>query len=214
MEVFYMSEEIKQVQNAEVHIINVNVDELIDKAVEKAFSAGRNLEKIESRKKRNPFMEETEKRLYAYPDLQLKVEKTKADIEDLKKEIDDYEKTGEAQGRSKDIVCASSSGGQRLTYQEKHEAIIQDKQLSLERTKKEIKEIDDTIEILSYQDKNKQVIEPWIDTVKLKYFECMRDDEIAELLHCDKTTVWRNRSRILSRLMTLWYGADALSKSS
>lgn len=209
-----MSEEVKQVQNAEVHIVDINVDELIDKAVEKAFSAGRSLEKIESRKKRNPFLDETEKRLYAYPDLQLKVEKTEADIADLKKEIDDYEKTGEAQGRSKDIVCASSSGGQRLTYQEKHEAIIQDKQLSLDRTKKEIKEIDDMVEILSWRDKNKTVKEVWVDTLTMKYFESKKDDEIADLLHCDKTTVWRNRSRILSRLTTLWYGADALSKSS
>lgn len=189
---------------------NINIEEIINKAVEKAFLAGRKLEKMERKKKRSPYFEEAERRLRAYPDLKLKIEKTLLDIEDLKKEIVDYQKTGQAQGRSKDIVCITNLGGRRISFIEKKEALILDRELSLRQTQKEIHEIDETIDILSWQDKNKTVTEPWIDTVKLKYFENMKDDEIAELLHCDKTTVWRNRSRIMNRLLTLWYGIKAL----
>lgn len=205
----------KKIENAEVTIVDIDIEKVIDRAVEKAFTAGRSLEKIESRKKRNPLLDETEKRLYAYPDLQLKIEKNIQCIADLRAEIEDYEKTGEAQGRSKDIVYIPSGGtGHRLTFQEKKEFIIAEKEASMERTKKEIKEIDEVVEILSWKDKERTIKEPWIDTLTMKYFELKKDDEIADVLHCDKSTVWRNRGRLLSRLMTLWYGADAISKTS
>ena len=38
----------------------------------------------------------------------------------------------------------------------------------------------------------------------------MNDEEIAEKIHCDPTTVWRNRKRLIQRLAVRLYGVDAV----
>ena len=41
-------------------------------------------------------------------------------------------------------------------------------------------------------------------------FKELTDEEIAGEIHCDATTVWRNRKRLVQRLAVRLYGADAL----
>lgn len=53
--------------------------------------------------------------------------------------------------------------------------------------------------------------DPYFVTVTGKYFEQMTDAAIADQIHCDITTVWRNRNRLLYRLTILLYGADAVN---
>lgn len=53
--------------------------------------------------------------------------------------------------------------------------------------------------------------DPYYVTVTGKYFEQMTDAAIADQIHCDTTTVWRNRNRLLCRLTILIYGAEAVS---
>lgn len=53
--------------------------------------------------------------------------------------------------------------------------------------------------------------DPYYVTVTGKYFEQMTDAVIADQIHCDTTTVWRNRNRLLYRLAILLYGAEAVN---
>lgn len=188
----------------------IDIDNIIYEAVQKAIEVGRKIERLQSKKKGNPYFEDAERRLRAYPDLKIKAERITRDIEDLKKEIVEYKKLGEIQDRSKDIVFLTPHGGEKISLIERKEALILDKELDLKQTQREIREIEEIIEILSWQDRKRTIPEPWIKTITLKYFEGMKDDDIAERLHCDKTTIWRNRGRIMNRLLTLWYGIEAV----
>jgi len=52
--------------------------------------------------------------------------------------------------------------------------------------------------------------EEYKDIIKLYYFESKPQEEIAKLLHCVETTVWRQRKRLVDKLAIILYGADAV----
>ena len=52
--------------------------------------------------------------------------------------------------------------------------------------------------------------DPYYLAVDGKYIQRMNDEEIAEKIHCDPTTVWRNRKRLIQRLAVRLYGVDAV----
>jgi hypothetical protein len=191
------------VRNADVRIVDVDIRDLIQKAV----NAGRSAERKEAKQRKNPFLAETERRLYSYPDLNIKVRNDLLDIQDLEKEKKIYGGTSKA----KDIVFMPK-GGVRLDPEERQQALIDAKNASMEKTKKEIAAIDKVIETLSFKDAEKTFRDEYVDIIKLKYFKCMKPEEIAELIKCDKVTVYRNCSRLLNRLMVIWYGEEAFKK--
>lgn len=47
-------------------------------------------------------------------------------------------------------------------------------------------------------------------TVTGRYFEGMDDEQIGKLSHCDISTVWRNRKRLVHRISVYLYGAFAV----
>lgn len=49
----------------------------------------------------------------------------------------------------------------------------------------------------------------YYQTVTGRYFEGVDDEQIGKLLHCDVSTVWRNRKRLVQRISVYLYGAFA-----
>jgi len=135
----------------------------------------------------------TEKRLYAYTILKCK-------ITDLKEKIEEVQAYG-APTRSKSVVRFSKTG-MRLTPEEIAEALVQDMTADVAGNEAEIETIDKALTIIAD--------DPYADIIALKYFESKSKDEIADALHCDPTTVWRNGSRLVNRLAVFLYGVSAI----
>ncbi|MBE7025379.1 MAG: hypothetical protein E7408_04925 [Ruminococcaceae bacterium] len=52
--------------------------------------------------------------------------------------------------------------------------------------------------------------DPYYDILSLKYKEGIAEEEIAERLCCDPSTVRRNKNRLLERLAVIFFGIDVL----
>ncbi|MEA5059730.1 MAG: sigma factor-like helix-turn-helix DNA-binding protein [Candidatus Pelethousia sp.] len=50
--------------------------------------------------------------------------------------------------------------------------------------------------------------DPYYPAIELRYFQGMREVDIAERLQCDPATVRRNRARLVKRLALRLYGVD------
>ena len=135
----------------------------------------------------------TERRLYALPDLREKLE----DDRELLAEIRAY---GPRQ-RSKSITRFTKTGV-RLTPEEIFEAVVTDTEAEIAADEHEIEAIERALAAISD--------DPYYLAVTGKYIDHMTDEEIAGEIHCDATTVWRNRKRLVQRLAVRLYGADAL----
>jgi len=169
-----------------VDLVKKQVDREVKRSIEAIIKA-----RIES--ERNYF-KETERLLYNYPALKLKLAQDEEDLANgllVPKE------------RSKDIVCptGSSSYGPHdpLAQAERY---IAERKASMERTKHEIRRIDRALETI--QD------DPYYDIIPLKYWDLLPPAEIAEALHCDERTFYRHKNRLVNKLKVVLFGADAL----
>lgn len=172
-----------------------NIQAIIKAAVNEGIAAGRQA----ARQERTPY-QKTEKRLYALPAL---IKKVSIDEEELRRleSIDEVPYEGEIPGHSRDLVRLSS-GGSRLSAQEKLEAIIRN-------LKKEI--ATDRYEIDTMRQALQQLEEEYYySIIPAKYFEKRSDDDIAKELCCDDRTVRRQKSRLITELSVLLYGTQAL----
>ena len=52
--------------------------------------------------------------------------------------------------------------------------------------------------------------DPYYQTVTGRYVEGLDDAEIGRLIHCEVSTVWRNRKRLIQRISVYLYGAFAI----
>lgn len=183
-----MTAKAKQLANQNFEkIIERTVKKAINEAVLYGFEKGKTVDK--------DLFCKTETRLRAYKELKDNVKKYTLDIEDLKRE---------QPGRSKDIVRFGSAGnGTRLTLEEIQEARIIGVQKKIERDQPEIDEIDFALQAISG--------DKYYDVVTMKYFEGKNDDEIAEVMFCDSSTVRRNKNRLVRKIMVKLYGADAVT---
>ena len=138
----------------------------------------------------------TKKRLYAYPLLKGNIEQYKADIEDIKRENF---------GKSKSIVTfmAHSGGPEKPTLEELREAKILLVERKIARDEAEIKEINAALDSIKGDD--------YYPVIEMMFFLKLRQEEIAESMHCDKSTVWRQIGRLLDMMNISLYGADALA---
>jgi len=136
---------------------------------------------------------ETEKRLYAYPDLLEKIKSDKEKISELM--------THDAPTRSASIVRFQRSGV-RLSPEEILDCMVQDITATIAADQHEA----DTIAaaLARIQD------DPYYPAVSGKYIHGSPDEEIAALIHCDPSTVRRNRGRLIRRVAVWLYGAQAL----
>lgn len=135
----------------------------------------------------------TERRLYAIPDLQAK-------LKDDQEELEDTRKYG-LKERSHNITRFFKSGV-RLTPEQIMEAIIIDLEAAVASTSHELEALDKAL--ASIQD------DPYYLVVGGKYVQQMTDEEIGEQIHCDPSTVWRNRKRLVQRVAVRLYGAEAV----
>lgn len=50
--------------------------------------------------------------------------------------------------------------------------------------------------------------DPYIEAIRLKYCEELAEEEIADRMSCDTSTVWRNRNRIIKKMAILFFGYE------
>lgn len=173
----------------------INIQKLIEQAVSKAVKETVLLGAEQAKTEIKNVFKQTEIRLYAYPELRKNIDKYTLDIRDLRRETP---------GRSKDIVFYSThGGGTRLSAEEVQEGRIMVLQKKIYRDQSEIEEIDFALEAIK-DDEYYQVIE-------MRYFKGMKDDEIAESISCDPSTVRRNKNRLIRKVAVKLYGAQAVS---
>ena len=135
----------------------------------------------------------TEKRLYAYPVLQAKIQN---DLEIIS-EIIQYG----VHERSKSITRFIKSGT-RLDPDEIEEAVILDLRAEIANNQHEVVQIEKALEQIADDE--------YKDIIQYKYFEQKTDDKIAEQMHCAARTVRTHKSRLVGRLSVFLYGAGAL----
>ena len=172
-----------------VELVKKQVDREVKRSIEAIIKA-----RIEFEVGQRDYFKETEKLLYNYPALKLKLAQDEEDLANgllVPKE------------RSKDIVCptGSSSYGPHdpLSQAERY---IAERKASMERTKHEIRRIDRALETI--QD------DEYYDIIPLKYWDLLSPAEIAERLNCDERTYRRHKNRLVNKLKVVLFGADAL----
>ncbi|MBU2701674.1 hypothetical protein Ga0466249_002793 [Sporomusaceae bacterium BoRhaA] len=165
-------------------------EEKIDMLFQKAVTAGKRSEKQENNK-----YKKTEKRLYAYPVLKRNIARYKKDIIDIQKE--DLR-------TSKDFVLfvKNSGGAEKMDIEELRKAKILLIEQKIARDQKEIEEIDTALKEIENEE--------YYPIIELQYFKGMSQEQVAQQLHCDKVTIWRNRKLLINKLNYSLYGADAL----
>lgn len=136
---------------------------------------------------------DTERRLFAYPDLLEKIERDKKNLSELM--------THGTHARSKCVVRFSRSGV-RLSPEEILEAIIQDLTATIAADQHEADIIAAALDLI----KN----DPYYAVIAGKFLEYRTDEDIATDIHCDPSTVRRNRGRLIRRLAVWLHGVQAL----
>lgn len=135
----------------------------------------------------------TERRLRALPILRDKVEYDR-------ERLDEY-RSGVVRGRSKSITRFTTSGS-RVDPIEMIEALEQDTSAQIATDEYEIKLIEDALSTIEN--------DPYYAAVYDKYILEKPDDEIAEKIPCDPSTVRKNRGRLIRQLAVRMYGATAI----
>lgn len=169
---------------------NPSVEEIIKKAVDAGLEAGR---LSAERSSRNAF-KGTERRLYALPTLRQKLEDDRERLDEIK--------TYGPRSRSKSITRFGKSSV-RLTPEEILEAVVTDMEATIAADEYEIERMEKALSIIADDE--------YVKTVTGRYIEGLTDEEIAEAIHCDTSTVWRNRKRLVQRLSVWLYGAKAVN---
>ena len=161
----------------------------VEDIIHKAIAAQR----IASEQQAHDTFRMTEKRLYAYPVIKLKIAADRERIEDMRQDG--------APGMSKSVIRYQKPGV-RLTPDEIAETIIEGMLADIARNEHEFEAIEKALGIIrgdSYE-----------DIIKYKYFENKNDEEIAELMVCNASTIKRNKSRLVGRLAVFLYGVAAV----
>ena len=155
----------------------------------------KNLTYAGGKRKGKDWIKLTKKRLYAYPLLKGNIERCKLDIEDIKRE---------EFGKSKSITMFSINGGgaEKPTLEELREAKILLVERKIARDEAEIKEIDAALATVKD--------DYYYPAIEMMFFKRCKQDDIAEKLYCDKTTIWRQVGRLLDIMSITLYGADVL----
>ena len=162
--------------------------ESVQDIIKLAVEAGR----ISAERTARDAFKATERRLYALPILRLK-------LEDDRERLDEIRQYG-PRGRSKSITRFSKSGV-RLSPEEILEAVVADMESTIAADEYEVEAMERALAVISADD--------YYQTVTGRYVEDLPDEKVAELIHCDTTTVWRNRKRLVQRLAVWLYGAEA-----
>ena len=170
------------------------IDAALRNAADKAYSEGRKHRDQEIK----DYYKAAERRLYAYPDLVLNLEKYDLDVEDVKTEAN----IPGAGGRSKSIVYRPVTGGCIIAGKDE---ILEGKLAIIDsKRKRDQEEIDEVKYALGAIEND-----PDYMIIEYKYFDNMPEKEIADKVFCDERTVRRHKNRLLRKVMLRFYGADA-----
>ncbi len=119
---------------------------------------------------------------------------TEAEVATLRREKTKPQYGGEKQGTL--LFFTPTDAGQI-------EERVYDIQCELAFNRLTLRRIENAVEMLQN--------DPYYDILYLKYVIGMPEEEIAYQIHCDTSTVRRNKHRLLERLAVILYGASALS---
>lgn len=171
--------------------VSEEVMSIIQTTVEQSLTAARQAIQPEEGK---DYFKETEKLLYNYPVLKLK-------IEEDQKFLYDPDATAEPdQRKSKDIIKFTGNGGGHGLDIDRYTLGIKS---SMMRTRQEVKRIERALDTI----KN----DKYYEIINMKYFKGMTMEAIAEHFECEDKTARRNKNRIVNKLKIMLFGADALS---
>jgi len=176
-------------ENQMVEIEELTLEEIINTAVHKAVDAQR---AAGERQPKDAFSA-TEKRLYAYPIIKLKIASDREHIVEIQQ--------NGAPGRSK-IVIGLQKSGTRLTPEQIADVLIQDIKAQVAENEHEIETMDKALMTIAG--------DPYEDIIRLKYFEGKSGEEIAVILSCDPRSVVRHRSHLVGRIAVFLYGVAAV----
>lgn len=171
--------------------VSEEVMNIIQTTVEQSLTAARQTMQPEEGKE---YFRETEKLLYNYPILKLKVEEDE-------KFLFNPDATAETEQRkSKDIIRFSGTGGGHGLDIDRYTIGVKS---SMMRTRQEVKRIERALSTIK-DDKYYEIIE-------MKYFQEMTMESMAAYFDCDEKTIRRNKNRLINRLKIMLFGADALN---
>lgn len=166
----------------------INVNEIIAKTAKE--TARETMETLKSNKYLKDtlsYFKKTEILLYNYPKLKLAVDQKQEDI--------DYIEKNGLPGKSKSIVMYSSSGGGSSS--ERYLELIEKYKAEKVETERDIKRIEAALKKVSK--------EKYYEIIKLKYFDGLKDEEIALKIEKDMTTVYRNRKRLINDIKVILF---------
>ena len=137
----------------------------------------------------------TERRLRAYPALKANIKRYEADIEDI---------AHEDMGKSADIVMFQSHSGKspERDLEELRQEKIYGLTQKLHRDAKEVRELEVALDYVKEQE--------YYRIIPMIYFDGMSQKDIETEMHCDRTTICRNRKALVGKMSVVLYGAAAL----
>ena len=170
-------------------IAMAKTDDKIEYIIKKAVEAGR----LAGQRAPKDACKATERRLYALPILK---EKLADDMERLQ-ELQQYG----PRERSKSVTRFMKDGV-RLSREEVFEAQVMNLEAEIARDEHEIETMEKALSMIEG--------DPYYLAVTGRYLDNISDEEIAALIPCEATTIWRNRKRLVQRLAVRLYGAEAV----
>jgi len=174
--------------------VSQDIDTKIQYAIQEALRAGYAAGRTEAERQAKDPYKATEKRLYALPDLQKKVEDDKLFVEQLR--------THGTPERSRSLVRFARSG-YRATPEELLESMIESTEATIAADEHEIATVQRALDGIKD--------DYYYFLLERRYFEGDTDDQkIADEKHLDKTTIYRNRKRLVNRIAIKLYGSCAI----
>ena len=161
---------------------------IIEWVVKKAIEGAR----TQTSQTKREYYSNTERLLYSFEKLKVKIETDKQDIEDLKAEQHNTSTWHEIRPQE----------GPDLDDEVRHMQKVRNRERAMLRTLKMIERVERNLKIIE-DDQYYQVI-PKI------YFQKKVRDEVAKEMFCSTKTVRRHQKRLINDLSILFYGADAL----
>ena len=135
----------------------------------------------------------TERRLYAVPVLRKKLQDDMARLAEIKQ-------YGPQQKSSS--ITRFIKNGIRLTPEEIQEVLIMDMEAGIAADQYELDNIEKALAGIADDE--------YYLTVSGRYLQGLSNEQIAERIPCEISTVWRNRKRLVQQLAVLLYGAAAV----
>jgi len=164
---------------------------VLSKEVKKALESVISEKEKEEAEKRD-FYKDTERLLYSYPLLKLKIAQDEEFLFDPDSIVIPPEK-------SKDIVKYKSGSGRDLDLTE----ITNNLKRNMMRTRQEVIRIERALETI--QD------EKYYEIIPMKYFDGVAVEDIAEKFEVDDRTIRRNKSRLVNKIKVIIFGSDSLN---